>query len=82
MLSTFVFKNTIVYIHVARVPTNTNHIVCLRFTHSIMKQFVSSFKFKWFIPLNPQHPAFCAQVYTHVIMVQRPQVPLVNLQGY
>ena len=51
-------------IHICSIrtqPTNTNHIVCLGFTHSNMKQFLSLFKFKWLKPLNTQHPTFCAQ---------------------
>ena len=48
---------------------------------SIMKQFVSLFKFKWLKLLNTQHLAFYAQVYNHIILVGKPQVLLVILYG-
>ena len=36
-------------------PANTTHEVCLGYTHSNMKQFLSLLKFKWLNPLNTQH---------------------------
>lgn len=37
---------------------NTIYKVCLRYTHSNMKQFLSLFKFKRFKPLNKQYLVF------------------------
>ena len=43
-----VFKKTFVNIHIAleHNQPNTNHKVCLGFTHLFMKKFVTLFKFK------------------------------------
>ena len=81
MLSKFVFKHNCIHTcSIKTQPNNIDHKVYLGLTHSIMKKFVSFFKFKWLKPFNTQHPTFCAQVYTYKILVQRPQVPLVILQ--
>jgi hypothetical protein len=62
MLLELVFKNIIAYIHVALEQlTNTNHNLCLGFTHSYMKQFCHCSSSKWFKPLATQHPTLCAQ---------------------
>ena len=52
VLSEVVFKNTMAYIHVAlehKQPTPITKLF-LGFTHLVMKQFVTLFKFKWSQP--------------------------------